>query len=179
MSEEHLSPDLLNVQQKLEIQYLTPENARFSPTGGGFAALDVGEEHYDRVTVYRAFPFTEPDRYLSVRLPDSKSVEIGVIERLDRFDEATVALLNEQLTLRYFTPKITKVYSAVDRRGFSTLDVETDRGRCRFYFRGGSDAVTRLSETRLIFTDLDGNRFEVPDVTRLSPREQKRLDLYL
>ncbi len=166
-------------EQKLRLRYLTPENAVFSPTSGGFAALDVDGEHYDRVSVYRAFPFTEPERYLSVRLPDNKSVEIGIIESLDAFDEGTAALLREQLALRYFTPKITRVYGAVDRRGFSTLDVETDRGRCRFSFRGGSDAVTRLSETRLIFTDLDGNRFEVPDVTRLSAREQKRLDLYL
>ena len=55
----------------------------------------------------------------------------------------------------------------------------TDHGRCKFTFRGGSDAVTRLSETRLIFTDIDSNRFEVPDLLKLSKRDQKKLDLYL
>lgn len=170
--------DLLNVEQAIGVRRLTPENAVFTPAGG-FAALDVEGEHYDRVIVCRAFPFTEPDRWLSVRPADDSKHEIGLIERPDAFDPDTVALLSEQLALRYFTPVIRRIRSAVDKHGFSTIDAETDRGRCKFSFRGGSDAVTRLSETRVIFTDLDGNRYEIPDVTALSKREQKKIDVYL
>ena len=178
MNEANTVRDLLNVEQKLEIRRLTPDNTRFTATQGGFAALDVDGEHYDRVTVSRAFPFTEPDRWLSVRSAEDKHHEIGLIEEPSAFDPATLALLQEQLDLRYFTPKITRVRSVVDKHGMSTIDADTDRGRCKFSFKGGSDAVTRLSETRLIFTDIDGNRFEVPDVTALSRREQKKLDVY-
>ena len=170
--------DLLHVEQAIGVRRLTPDNATFTPTGG-FASLDVEGEHYERVIVCRAFPFTEPDRWLSVRAAGDAKREIGLIERLDGFDAATVALLNEQLTLRYFTPKILRIRSAVDKHGFSTIDADTDRGRCKFSFRGGSDAVTRLSETRVLFTDLDGNRYEIPDVTALSRREQKKIDVYL
>ena len=170
--------DLLNVEQSIGVRRLSPRNAVFTPSGG-FAALDVEGEHYDRVVVCRAFPFTEPDRWLSVRPADDVKHEIGLIERPGEFDEATRALLDEQLALRYFTPKILRIRSAVDKHGFSTIDADTDRGRCKFSFRGGSDAVTRLSETRVIFTDLDGDRYEIPDVTKLTRREQKKIDVYL
>lgn len=169
----------LDTESRFSVRYLTPENVRFARTEGGFASLDTDTEHYDRVMIFRAFPFTDPDIYISVRQADAKKTEIGLIERLSDFDGETVKLIEEQLQLRYFTPKINRVYSAKDKHGFSTLDVMTDHGRCKFTFRGGSDAVTRLSETRLIFTDIDGNRFEVPDLLQLSRRDQKKLDLYL
>jgi hypothetical protein len=43
----------------------------------------------------------------------------------------------------------------------------------------GGDSVINLSDTRLLITDLDGNRFEIPDITRLTPAELKKLDLFL
>ena len=168
-----------DTESRFSVRHITPDNARFVRTEGGFASLDFEGEHYDRVMLFRAFPFTDPDIYISVRQADDKKAEIGLIGRLSDFDEDTVRLIEEQLQLRYFTPKITRVYSAKDKHGFSTLDVMTDHGRCKFTFRGGSDAVTRLSETRLIFTDIDSNRFEVPDLLKLSRRDQKKLDLYL
>lgn len=176
---ETSQPVMTEAERSFSIHYLTPDNARFFRTDGGFAGLETEGRRYDRVMLFRAFPFTEPDRYLSVREADTKKTEIGIVERLSDFDAPTVELIREQLQLRYFAPKIVRVYSAKDKHGFSTLEVKTDRGHCRFTFRGGSDAVTHLSETRLIFTDLDGNRFEIPDLRQLSRREQKKLDLYL
>ena len=43
----------------------------------------------------------------------------------------------------------------------------------------GGNSIIKLSDVRLIITDLDGNRFEIPDTERLSGRELKMLDLYL
>ena len=42
-----------------------------------------------------------------------------------------------------------------------------------------SSSVVSLSDVRLMVTDLDGNRFEIPDYTRLSAGELKKLDLFL
>lgn len=39
--------------------------------------------------------------------------------------------------------------------------------------------VVRLTDTRLLITDLDENRFEIPDVLQLSQKEQRKLDLFL
>ena len=43
----------------------------------------------------------------------------------------------------------------------------------------GSNAVVRLSDCRLLITDLDENRFEIRDVFALSQKEQRKLDLFL
>ena len=55
----------------------------------------------------------------------------------------------------------------------------TDRGECRFAIHMGGSDVVHLSETRILITDIDENRFEIPDVTALTPGERKKLDLFL
>ncbi|MBP5700998.1 MAG: DUF1854 domain-containing protein, partial [Lachnospiraceae bacterium] len=40
----------------------------------------------------------------------------------------------------------------------------TDKGECRFLINMGSNAVSKLSDTRLIIADVDENRFEIRDV---------------
>ncbi len=55
----------------------------------------------------------------------------------------------------------------------------TDRGECRFTINMGGNAVVRLTDSRLLITDLDENRFEIPDVFKLSQKEQRKLDLFL
>jgi hypothetical protein len=39
--------------------------------------------------------------------------------------------------------------------------------------------VVHLSETRILISDVDENRFEIPDVMKLSAGERKKLDLFL
>lgn len=163
----------------LRLRYLTPETAKFSKTSGGFVSLSMEGEEYSRVHVVRMFPFSEPDKYISIRTAEETSKEIGVIETLESFSAEVREMLSEQLALRYFTPVITKIYQIKDEYGFAYFDVETDRGRCRFVIRMGGNAVVHLSDTRIIISDIDENRFEIPDLLKLTVKEQKKLDLFL
>ncbi len=163
----------------LRLRYLTPEMAAFTRTEGGFVSLKVEGEEYSRVQVVRMFPFSEPGKYISIRTAEETSKEIGVIERLETFPEDVQKMLSEQLALRYFTPIITKIYQIKDEYGFAYFDVDTDRGHCRFVIRMGGNAVVHLSDTRIIISDIDENRFEIPDVSKLTIKEQKKLDLFL
>jgi hypothetical protein len=43
----------------------------------------------------------------------------------------------------------------------------------------GSNAVSKLSDTRLIIMDVDENRFEIRDVEALSQKERRMLDMFL
>ena len=115
-----------------------------------------------------------------IREPDEKAKEIGVIKdfRKDITKESR-QMLEEQLRLRYFTPVIEKIINIKDEYGFAYFDVLTDHGACRFTIHMGGGSAVNLSDTRLMITDLDGNRFEIPDVTRLSTPELKKLDLFL
>lgn len=167
-------------EQMLRLRYINKDNSKFSRTPGGFVSLDIDGEHYNRVNVYQSFPFADPDKYISIREADEKAKEIGMIVNINTdVDDDTKKILNEQLKLRYFTPTIIKINNIKDEFGMAYWDVVTNSGRCKFITRMNSSSVIYLSDTRLLITDLDENRFEIPDFTKLPPKELKKLDLFL
>lgn len=166
-----------NVEELLETRYIDRNNSTFARTKGGFVALDFDGKHYDRIAIHRAFPFTDPEKFLSIREPDGKMREIGMIRDLKDVDKDTQQMLLEQIDLRYFTPVIQKVNHIKEEYGYSYWDVVTDKGACRFTMR--TNSIVKLSDVRLLITDIDGNRFEVPDVMKLSAKELKMIDLYI
>ena len=167
------------VEEMTALRYLTKENAVFARTGGGFISLEFDGKKWERVQVIRLFPFTEPDQFISIRTVEERSKEIGVIENKKKVSKETRKMLEEQLKLHYFTPVIQKVLDIKDEYGYAYFHVMTDRGECRFTINMGGNAVVRLTDTRLLITDLDENRFEIPDVLQLSQKEQRKLDLFL
>lgn len=166
-------------EEMLKLRYLNKDNAVFERTEGGFVSVRIGDEFHPRVQVVRMFPFSDPDQYISIRTPDERSKEIGIIESLKQVSKDTAEMLREQLALRYFTPIITKIINIKDEYGYAYFDVVTDRGACRFTINMGGHAVVHLSETRILISDIDENRFEIPDVTKLTVKELKKLDLFL
>ena len=160
------------------ITEITPENAVFAETDGGFASLCFGGETYDRFRAARCFPFTAPEEYISIRKADEKAEEIGMLRRLSDFPPEVAALVKKQLDLRYFTPVITKILSARDEYGYCYFHVQTAKGELQFITRMDSSAFVFLSDARVMLVDIDGNRFEIPDITALSKQEQRKLELF-
>lgn len=152
---------------------------KFERTGGGFVNLFFNGNLYERVKVVRLFPFTDADKYISIRENDEKAKEIGIIEDLNDLSEDTREMLKEQLRLNYFTPVIQKIYSIKDEYGYAYFHVLTNKGECKFAINMASNAVTKLSDSRLIIMDLDENRFEIRDVNALTQKERRKLDLFL
>lgn len=181
MEKEEFTLDLMEQEtdEMLRIRYLNKENASFYRNGTGFLSLQVGEEKYDRVSVVRMFPMQTKTDLLSIRTTDEKSKEIGIVEKLSDVDEETGKMLLEQLELRYFMPVIKKVIQIKSEFGYAYWDVDTDKGECRFTIQMGGNAVIHLSDVRIIITDIDGNRFEIPDIEKLTHKERKKLDLFL
>ncbi|MBR6637476.1 MAG: DUF1854 domain-containing protein, partial [Lachnospiraceae bacterium] len=77
----------------LELRYLTKDNAVFERTKGGFVSLEYAGKKYDRVGVYRTFPITEPEEYISIREADEKAREIGMVEALSKLDKDQADML--------------------------------------------------------------------------------------
>lgn len=191
MEEENRGMDLLDLQEfdeealkkeseeLLEMRFLTKENAVFHRTEGGFVSLQFGDRKYDRVGIYLTFPLTEPEEYISVREADEKAKEIGIIEKLSQLEKDQQDMIREQIRLRYFMPVITKVLDIKDEYGYAYWNVTTSFGACRFTTRMSGDAVILLGEARMMVTDIDGNRYEIPDFYRLSVTERKKLDLFI
>lgn len=166
-------------EEMLRVRYLTNENAKFERTGTGFLSLRIGEEFYPRVMVVRMFPFSDKNEFISIRTAEERSKEIGIVEKMADMKKETVEMLEEQLTLRYFTPVIQKIYKIKDEYGFAYWNVSTDHGECNFTIRMGGNSVIHLSDTRILIMDIDENRFEIPDVNQLTVAERRKLDLFL
>jgi len=166
--------------QMLAEHPLNRDNARFSRTKGGFVSLEYNGNTWPRIAVYRAFPFTDPERYISIREPDEKAKEIGMVQDLNKdLDPQTAELLREQLRIRYFTPKILKIQDIKEEYGFAYFKAVTEQGPCRFTIHMSGSSVVRLSDSRILLSDLDGNRFEIEDLNRLSESELHKLDLFI
>ncbi len=163
--------------EALATRFLTPQNAVFTKTKGGFVSLTYEGVAYERVQFFCTFPFTAPKEYLSVRREDENNREIGIIANVKEFDDTTCQMIEEQLNLRYFMPRIQKIFEIKEQYGYSYWHVATDKGECRFTV--DQNGVAKLSDTRLIVSDVDGNRFDLPDVTSLSAKELRMVDLYM
>lgn len=207
--QENREQDLLDLQEfdeealkkeseeLLEMRFLTKDNAEFSRTEGGFVALKIkgagekesaeverpgdgrGSREYARVGVYLTFPLTNPEEFISIREADEKAKEIGIIEKLSDLEKDQQEMLREQIKLRYFRPIITKVLDIKDEYGYAYWNVVTSFGACRFTTQMSGDAVIHLSDSRLLVTDIDGNRYEIPDFYQLGVMERKKLDLFI
>ncbi|MHB1452466.1 MAG: DUF1854 domain-containing protein [Saccharofermentanales bacterium] len=173
-----MKDQLDKVDSLFEIRLLTPDNSAFTKTAGGFLSLKYGEKEYSRVAVYRAFPFTAPLRYISIRDITPKCEEIGMIRDLAEWPEEVRTILEEQLSLRYFTPKILEITDIKEEYGFAYWDVKTDRGDMRFT-TSIWNPIFRIGDRKLLVNDLDSNRYEIEDLNRLSRKETKMIDLFL
>lgn len=184
-------PDLLNLQEfdeetlkkeseeVLRMHFLNQDNAVFTRTKGGFVALKTADKEYERVGVYLTFPLTKPEEFISIREADEKAKEIGLIKDLKDLTKDEQEMIREQIRLRYFMPVIRKVMDVKDEYGYAYWHVMTDFGICRFTTHMGGDAVISLGESRYQVTDIDGNRYEIPDLYALTVMERKKLDLFI
>lgn len=159
----------------IDIRYLDPAEARFEETPGGFVKLTLGaDEVYPRVALYRAFPFSYQDQYISVR--DLEGNEIGMIKDLREFDEATARLITRELDRRYFTPVISRIENIKEEFGYAYWHVETDAGARRFTVRDMQVNVVLLAPQHVLIIDVDGNRYEIPDYTRLDAKSRRFIE---
>ncbi len=177
-----------------EITYITEENAKFYDKDG-FLALKAflpPKSEYDldetnnsepvwqdlgRVFLHRAFPFNNPDKYISVL--DSDGYEFGMIKDLSDFGESTKNLLQKALDRKYFMPNITKILSIKEQFGFSFWKVETDRGTAEFSVKDTYKSIIKLDENFVVILDSDDSRYMIKDVTELDPKSFKKIELYL
>lgn len=166
-----------NLSDVIELTYLDRSSAVFS-SKDGFLALDVGQNHYPRVYLHRAFPFEMEREYISVLDDDKK--EIGMIRSIDvDFDPDTAALLDDELAKKYFTPVIRSIRELKDNYGFMQVKCDSDQGELSFGVRDIYRSIIKCGKGRVFLVDVDGNRYEIPDLNALDRSSYKKLELYL
>ena len=167
---------------------LTPENAVFTRSSGNLISLSVtqpsGEvEFFARIVPVRSFPISSPEEFISIREPDSptrgRGDEIGMIRRLSDFPEQTAALIEEELSRRYFTPSIKKIHSYSEKFGYCYWDVTTSAGRIEFIMSNPTSSIRTLEDGRVFMYDIDGNCFTIDDPLKLDKASYRKVEIYL
>ena len=170
---------------------LNPQNATFRRSEGGLISLDLKAdtedpnkvEYFERIVIFRCFPITNPNEFLSVREPDSRKMgrgkEIGMIRHMSDFPKEQQDLFVEELDRRYFSPEITKINSVKDKFGYMYWDAETDAGNMTFILNKPFSNIRQLEDGRVFIHDMDGNSFHIKDCTKLDSNSFKKIEIYV
>ncbi|MFQ6039207.1 MAG: DUF1854 domain-containing protein, partial [Candidatus Poribacteria bacterium] len=104
--------------------------------------------------------------------------EIGVVRDIQKIDPQSRKIVEEELEMMYFIPKITRINRIRSERGSYKWMVETDRGEREFDVRHRED-IRIIESNRVIVKDVDGNRFEIPNYSRLDSHSRSMLERYM
>ncbi len=169
----------------VSILYLTPDNAAIAAKNEFLTlTLTAPDENgetktteYDRIFLHRAFPFDHPESYISVQ--DTDKNEIGMIADLSVFSAETADLMRQELNRKYYAPVLTAIHNVKDKYGYAYCTAETAEGEITFTLKDAARSILKVDEKRVIITDVDGNRYNIPDLSALDRRSYKKIELYL
>src|ERR1043165_2762243 len=129
-----------------DVRYLGPSDTQIR-IDCGVLKLSHGNESWSNVAVYRAFPVSDPNRY--VGFVDSDGQEIGLIREIKELDTESRRILERELELRYFVPIVRCVVDAKEEFGSVYWTVETDRGQAEIVVRNLRDNLHELPGGRV------------------------------
>ena len=133
-------------------------------------------EHLHCVTL---FPLTLPEQFISVvKEIDQEVEEIGVISRLDEFEEEQRQIIRHAVEERYFVPEIldVKKLKAKQTRGQSIAEWEivTDRGKKILHLFNPRENISVNNSGVIIITDMEKNRYNISYMGKL-PYDAKNI----
>ena len=166
-----------------KIEYIAPVEISFSENESGLIMASVNGETAQRVAVMRMFPFDYAEEYLSVRYENysrsDKEAEIGIIRRLSDFDFRQIEIVRKELDKRYFIPDIIKVNEVKDELGHTMWKTLTTAGEREFTVTDMSSNVFNLRNNKIMLVDVYGNRYYIPDITKLDDKAMKILEIWI
>ncbi len=169
---------MAQTEQNSELTYLTEKEIQFFLSEGGLLCAEMARTGFrGRVHLARAFPFETEEEYISVL--DEEKTELGMLRRLADFSEETVTLLREEMTKKYFSPKIKKILKMTERFGAAYWDCETDMGVLQFTVKDPLRSILRVGEDRAFVVDVDGCRYEIESLSGMDKKSHSKIELYL
>jgi len=124
-----------------------------------------------------ASPLNHPNRYLS--LLNAKGEEIVLVVDPADLPAASRKAVLEEVARRYLTATITRILDCRSEFGATYWHVDTDRGVRDFVTQSLQENAQWLSVNHLMLIDVDGNRFDLADVTSLDEASRRYLSAIL
>ena len=132
-----------------------------------------GEEDVADVRIRRAFPWSDPDHFVSIRSSDGK--ELLLIEDVAALPTEQRRMIESSLAATVLIPRITRIDSIDVRFGFQQWRVQTDRGPIEFRVQERED-IRFLPDGRFTLRDADGNVYELPKLDELDDASRRALE---
>ena len=132
-----------------------------------------GEADVRDVVVRRAFPWSKPDEFISIRTAEGK--ELVLIESLAALPADLRGRIERHLSGTIFIPKITRVDEVDVRFGFQEWRVQTDRGPVHFRVQERED-IRFHPDGRFSLRDADGNIYELPPLAELDEHSRRAVE---
>jgi Domain of unknown function (DUF1854) len=139
-------------------------------TDGQLWAIQGGEEH--AVRVRRAFPWSEPNRFLSLR--DHDDTEVAMVTDPADLDPDSRRALEQALVQAGFVFAVTAVLEIDEEVEIRTWRVETRQGPRSFQTRL-DDWPRSLPDGGLLIRDVAGDLYHLGDPARLDRRSRELL----
>jgi len=153
-----------------EVKFLSPQEVRIWRDRWGRPVAKIEGKEYTEIGISLAFPFTAAEKFLILR--DAQEGELGIIKDYKKLDKTSLGILDEELPKIYFIPRITRINSlSGERGGLLLFDVETEKGHRAFEVRS-REHMQLLAGKRVIIQDVDANRYEIEDLSKLDKHSQ-------
>ena len=153
-----------------ELRILDAKKTRVYRVSGVVRLTILNDRSWIKVSVARAFPLSDPNHYLGFL--DGAGKDIGLLHDPGLLDQDSRRVVDEELEKRYFVPIVERVVTVKEEFGTIYWTVETDRGEKEVIVRNLRDNLQDLGGSRVIITDVDGNRFEFRDISKLDGKSQ-------
>ena len=165
----------LDLVREPHYDYLDPEKIElFRDDSGRLRLVIENDRCYMDVKVVRAFPFTDPARFIGFR--DGRDMMIGLIEEPEPLRPESKRTAYEALRRHYFIPTVRRVLSLREEYGVVYIEVETDFGCREFVAKGLRDAIVSLGGGEVLIADVDGNRYRIEDWRKLNVVSRRFLE---
>ena len=124
------------------------------------------------VHVRRPFPWSAPDRYISLR--GEEDAEVALVDHLDRLDDASRGVLERALAEVSFVLEIQAIESIETEFEIRNWKVRTRQGPYTFQTKHDEWPRT-LAAGGLLLRDVEGNLFRIGELETLDDKSQELL----
>lgn len=132
---------------------------------------------YPTIKPVWAAPLSRSNQYLC--LLDGKGKEIVMLKDPQSLPPDSWEAVQQELHRRYMTAQVSEIVSARVEYGATYWRAETNRGPRDFVTQSLQENAQWLSPTHLLLIDVDGNRFEIADVSAMNSHSQHLIEAIL
>jgi len=133
---------------------------------------EAGEDADTPVQVVCAFPWTNPQEYISIR--DDKGRELVLIEAIKDLKDPVRQIIEEELARWSFLPRITRIEAVVSEMELFRWKVETNSGP-RDFMTHRHEYPRSLPGGKILLKDVGNDLYLIENPKQLDPKSRKIL----